>query len=143
MTTVGQMRRAQDDPGSHTVQVSCDTCGEWRPVDLDALIAKEGPDFSLINRRARCKLTAGCKGWNRFHFQGGVMRPLWTEKRANEWCDLEWQNRQRTLDARRMAIELLRGDYVRLDPAPIGIDPQAWALADDKERKLLLRRARG
>lgn len=46
---------------------------KWR-----ALAEKVGPEFSLIDRRCRCRLTPGCDGWNRFDFKAGVFRPMST-----------------------------------------------------------------
>lgn len=142
--TVAAMKDARDARPDHCgVTVSCTACDKWRPVDLDALIKARGPDFSLTGRRYRCRLTPRCTGWNRFFFQSGVMRPLWTEEQAERWSDLDWRERQRITKARRVAASMLRGDFIRLDPAPAGVDPQSWALADDGERSRLIRKARG
>jgi hypothetical protein len=62
--------------GGHPVRVWCDRCGVWREIDLIALRDRVGGDYSLINRRTRCRLTEGCAGWNRFTYQHGVFRPL-------------------------------------------------------------------
>ncbi len=68
-----------------SIRVSCSRCGEWRNVDVAALAERVGRDYSLIDRRCLCRLTAGCKGWNRFHFLAAVYRPLWTEERSMQW----------------------------------------------------------
>ncbi|KKC27429.1 hypothetical protein [Sphingomonas sp. SRS2] len=107
-TTVGKMLAVQDGRGHKHVMVMCDTCKEARDVDLAAIVETKGADFSLINRRARCRLTAGCKGWNRFRYQSGVMRPLWTDRQADGWIELEWQIRKRGFEARQRAAEVLR-----------------------------------
>jgi hypothetical protein len=57
----------------------CDTCSNWRDIDLDELPEKIGADFSLWNRRTRCRLTEGSHGWNRFYYGGsGAERPRLT-----------------------------------------------------------------
>jgi hypothetical protein len=141
--TVHAMKQARDEkPDDCAVEVMCGECETCRPVDLDALITAKGPTFSLINKRYRCKLTAQCRGWNKFHYQGGVMRPLWTEAQANRWIEIDYRERQRIEAARQFVIEALSGNYLRLDPAPLGVDATAWALADDRERKRLIRNAR-
>jgi hypothetical protein len=67
------------------VRVSCEKCREWRDVDLDALAARVGLEYSLIDRRSRCKLTPACDGWNRFMYLNAVYRPLWTDAAARRW----------------------------------------------------------
>jgi len=53
-----------------TVRGMCDTCGQGRDVDLVRLAQIKGDAFDLWNRRTRCRLTAGCQGWNRFYHGG-------------------------------------------------------------------------
>lgn len=122
------MKVAQAEKPTHNqFHVACDRCKQWRSVDLDAIIAARSLTFTLINRRYRCKLTPGYQGWNRFWYQSGVMRPLWTEKQAERWS----------------LADLLRGRHMRFDPAPQGVDLVLWALADDRERRQLMRQVRG
>jgi hypothetical protein len=55
------------------IQVWCEKCQACRILTQDELIAlaaKVGPDYSLIDRRCRCRLTPGCKQ--------GVFRPMTT-----------------------------------------------------------------
>lgn len=60
------------------VRASCTLCAGWRVVDLAAIAATRGADFSLWNKRARCRLTPGCAGVNRFRFNArGRSEPLW------------------------------------------------------------------
>lgn len=66
-------------------------CGKTRMVDFEKLCAAEGPDYSLIDRRCRCTLTPGCKGWVRFHYKLGVFRPLWTDEAGARWSDRDWK----------------------------------------------------
>lgn len=49
MATVGAMKRE-----GTLAFYSCSVCGLYRRVDLDPIIKKFGPEFSLINRRPRC-----------------------------------------------------------------------------------------
>lgn len=78
--TVGAMAAADA-----MVSVSCDGCRQVRDVDIPALLAKVGPDYSLINRRCRCRITPGCMGWNRFRYVHGVSRRLWDDVTADRW----------------------------------------------------------
>lgn len=74
--------------GDARVAVGCPTCKGWRVLDREALIAlaeKVGREYSLINRRCRCRLTPGCGGWNKFHYCNGVFRPLFDEATATSW----------------------------------------------------------
>ncbi len=67
------------------VRVLCTGCAGCHDVDLAALAARMGGDYSLINRRCRCRLTEGCGGWNRFYVLHGVYRPLWDDVAARRW----------------------------------------------------------
>lgn len=61
------------------VQVYCDRCPRYkrfRVEDITALAEKKGRDYSLWNRRCKCRLTPGCTGWNKFHYLHGVYRPM-------------------------------------------------------------------
>lgn len=63
------------------IQVWCEKCRAlhvFTQAELIALAEKVGPEFSLIDRRCRCRLTPGCDGWNRFDFKCGVFRPMST-----------------------------------------------------------------
>ncbi len=137
------MKATRDEKPEHfAVTVTCDTCKQGRDVDLDALIAAKGENFSLVNKRYRCKFSPGCPGHNRFHFQGGVMRPLWSETQADKWIAADYLVRTRLQAAQKYVAASLRGEIVRHDPAPPGVDQNAWAIADDRERKRLIRKAR-
>ncbi|MDD3798319.1 MAG: hypothetical protein PHE36_03975 [Novosphingobium sp.] len=55
----------------------CDTCREWKDVDLQALAQVKGPDYDLWGKRTRCRITPGCNGWNRFYCNGrGRLEPM-------------------------------------------------------------------
>jgi len=69
----------------HRVTTSCQTCRAYREIDLVELATRVGPQYSLVNRRCRCRLTKGCQGWNRFFVLLGVVRPLWDDATAMRW----------------------------------------------------------
>jgi hypothetical protein len=78
------------------VRVSCTACKEYRDVDVLALLRTiKRPDYSLIDRRCRCRITPGCQGWNRFHYLLGVYRRLWTEAAVYRWSDIDYSERMR------------------------------------------------
>lgn len=68
-----------------TFQVACDRCGRYAEIDVAALIEKVGRDYSLIDRRCRCRFSKRCRGWNRFYYRSGVYRPLWTDAALRRW----------------------------------------------------------
>jgi len=141
--TVIAMKRARDAKPDHfAVRVRCDRCNQGRDVDLDAIVAAKGEDHTLIDKRYRCKLTPGCEGWNAFHFQSGVMRPLWTQDQADRWIYQDDNREHRMRAARAYIGAVMSGKIIRTDPAPVGVAPTAWAIANDGERKRLIRRAR-
>ena len=85
LTTLGAMIDAKA-----VISVSCTMCGRSRKftqADLIALADKVGREYTLINRRCRCRLTVGCAGWNRFHYLNGVVYPLWNERGLARWWD--------------------------------------------------------
>lgn len=57
-----------DDRGGRTIGTGC---GQYRDLDMAALWAKMGGEFSLWSRRKRCRLTDRCSGWNRFYYLKG------------------------------------------------------------------------
>lgn len=133
--TIAAMRATRDEkPDDFRVQVTCTACGQYREVDLDGLIAAKGPGYSLVNKRFRCKLTRGCRGWNRFHYQGGVMRPLWDHRTLERWIEADQRERQREDEARRHVADAMRGRKWRDDPAPDGVMEDVWGIANDTER---------
>lgn len=67
------------------VRVHCEVCKAERLIDLVQLRTKVGGEYSLINRRSRCKLTEGCKGWNLFYVRHGPYVGLWDEKAGIRW----------------------------------------------------------
>lgn len=73
--------------GRH-IRVMCTGCREWRDLDLVALAEKVGPEYSLYNRRCRCRLTPGCEGWNKFHIRKGAYRPFWDHETSLRWMKM-------------------------------------------------------
>lgn len=66
------------------VQVTCNRCQKCKPLPREALVALaeiKGRDYSLWQRRCKCRLTPGCTGWNRFHYLRGVYRIMIDGKR--------------------------------------------------------------
>jgi hypothetical protein len=74
---------AMVDEGAR-IRAWCSGCGRCTDMDIAALTAIKGRDYSLIDRRSRCKMPT-CKGWVRFHYCQGVFRPLWTDDAAVRW----------------------------------------------------------
>lgn len=59
------------------VRAMCDRCPAYRDLDLPALAAAKGADFSLWGKVSHCRLTEGCPGRNRFYFSGrGKFSPM-------------------------------------------------------------------
>lgn len=70
------------------VRVMCEKCRAWQQVDIPALAAKVGRGYSLIDRRCRCRMTAGCRGWNKFAYLTAVYRPLCTDEARYRWMGM-------------------------------------------------------
>jgi len=47
--------------------------------------APEGRDYALLNRRCRCRLTEGCKGWYTFHYCRRGYRVLAEPEVRDRW----------------------------------------------------------
>jgi hypothetical protein len=69
----------------HTAFAECRTCHKQQEIDIAALIAKVGRDYSLWNRRQRCKLTDGCPGQVVF-----LCGPGWPHLMADEATEMRW-----------------------------------------------------
>jgi hypothetical protein len=76
------------------VRVFCSRCRANRDIDLEALAAKVGSDYSLWNRRCRCRMMRHCKGWNRFRSMPGAVKLYDAETQAR-WDAEDWEERQR------------------------------------------------
>jgi len=77
--TLGQMI----DHG-HTAYAWCSTCRTYRDINLAALIAKVGRDYSLWNRRSHCR-TEGCNGWMVYKCGPGWPHLMASEEREWQW----------------------------------------------------------
>lgn len=85
--------------GNVEVKGRCEKCEKSRPVDFEKLRAIKGGDYSLINKRTRCKFTEGCKGWVRFHYLHGVFRPLWDDDTSDRWIKADdWRAAEAAVD---------------------------------------------
>ncbi len=113
----------------------CPKCRRLYDVDLEALAMLRGRGWSLIGRRARCKASK-CRASGRFVAAAGRDQPfilLMAEERMPDWL----------IGARPRDHEPPPPDPP-LPPAPTEVDPVRWAYArDEKERKRLVRKARG
>ena len=72
------------DHGAEIRALCTKSCG-YRDIDIAALCERLGREYSLIDRRCACRITPGCKGWNRFYYLQATYRPLWTEARSTQW----------------------------------------------------------
>lgn len=124
------------------VAAVCSKCRTWMKVDLEALVQLRGRSFSLIDQQGPCRVWQ-CDGKAFFMWSPGKgvpFRPLQT---------------QRGIDARIFGRETLVQRPDDDDPTPPkpprppglstppGIDPEAWEHADERERRRLIRIARG
>ena len=86
------------------VTVWCDQCGGFAVVDLAALVEKVGRDYSLVDRRCRCRLQPGCIGWNKFRYassEHGITWNLSTDAGVQRRIDRDWEARTRLADGIR------------------------------------------
>ncbi len=75
--------------------VGCEKCRRYKQIDLEALMAKVGPDYSLWNRRCKCRLKAGCDGWNKFWIGPGWHTPNWDDRTEERWVRVAQEARSR------------------------------------------------
>ena len=127
--TVGEMIEAQV-----AVRFACPACKRLYDVDMEALAMLRGRAWSLIDRRGRCKASK-CRASGRFVASSGENHPfLWL-------CGGEpmpdWLVGARPRDHEPPPPE------PPMPPAPRGVDVVRWAYADEKERKRMVRQARG
>lgn len=122
-----------------TIRVRCLTCQVSRELayrDLERIADSKGLAYSLYNRRTRCKLTTRCEGWNVFGYSSGMwVYHLYDESQMTRWAEHDRAAGER---ARLRRLEQQSAEWV-----PPGVDRDAWIRADARERKMLVRRARG
>lgn len=135
--TVGLMKEH-----STPVAAVCSKCRTWMKVDLDAIIQLRGRSFSLIDQQGPCRVWQ-CDGKAFF---------MWSPGRGVPFRAL---TSQRGSDARMFGREAMPSSPEDDDPTPpkpprpprrappAGIDSEAWERADERERKRLVRIARG
>lgn len=68
--TVHDMRK-----GNVLVRWSCRVCDNFGDVDLERIETVKGADFSLVNKRPRCK-QPGCSGHVLFLYSPGKSTPM-------------------------------------------------------------------
>jgi hypothetical protein len=89
--TISSMIEAHG-PGCN-VEVRCSLCAGFKKLakeDLERIGAAKGMDYSLWNKRTRCRLTPGCRGWNTFRFEHGPWAyGLFDDKQIGRWMDAD------------------------------------------------------
>lgn len=113
---------------------ACPACKRLYDVDLEALAMLRGRAWSLIERRARCKASK-CRSIGRFAAAPArEERFLWL---AGAEPMPDWLIGSSPQDHEPPPPP------PPLPPSPPGVDPVRWAWADEKERKRMVRQARG
>ena len=116
------------------VRFACPTCRRVYDVDLDALATVKGRAWSLIDRPARCKASR-CRASGWFAAAPSLEQPfllLASAERMPRW-----------LAGTAPADHEPPLPPPPHPPAPPGVDPVRWAWADERERKRMVRAARG
>jgi hypothetical protein len=109
-------------------------------VDLEAIIQLRGRSYSLIDQRGPCRLL-DCTGKAFFMWSPGrgvPYRPLWSER--GELARMFGKTLQKEADP---SPDDDPTPPRPMPPVPLGVSPDAWAKADERERKRLVRIARG
>lgn len=86
--SIATMLEVTDQPG-HNVEAWCDRCRICRHLkrrELERIAKAKGPDYSLFNRRTRCRMTEGCTGWVTFRYQRGC----WAYALYDEQTEMRW-----------------------------------------------------
>lgn len=127
--TLGGMIEARAE-----VRFACPACRRVYDVDLEALAMLKGRAWTLIDRKARCKASK-CRASGRFVAAAGADQPfLWLSglEPMPDW-----------LVGSRPSDHEPPPSPGPAPPAPPGVDPVRWAWADERERKRMVRQARG
>ena len=116
------------------VRFMCPACRKLYAVDLEAMILLRGRQWSLIDRRGKCKWVQ-CRRRGPFvaapnHDAHYIL--LSTTERLPGW-----------LMGKRPRDDEPKPPSPPMPPAPKGVDPVRWAYADERERKMMVRMARG
>ncbi|HEV2865832.1 MAG TPA: hypothetical protein VGX37_04905 [Allosphingosinicella sp.] len=124
---------AMIDAGA-AARFACPRCRRVYDVDLEALASVKGRAWSLIDRRGRCKAST-CRALGWFTAAQASDRPfLWLAAK---------QQMPRWLAGTTPADHSPPPEPPPHPPAPPGVDPVRWAWADERERKRMVRAARG
>jgi hypothetical protein len=79
--TIGGVIRTERDIKAKCM--ACDHAHQFTADELQAILAKHGPDYRLIGRRFRC---SQCQGWMRLSYgEGGFWWPLWEDADMVRW----------------------------------------------------------
>lgn len=113
------------------VRFACDACRRVYDVDVASLAVLRGREWSLIGRSARCKASK-CRE------RGLFVASL---NRETPFLCLGAQMPSWLIGGRPRDHEPSEDD--RPPPPPPGVDPVRWAYADERERKRMVREARG
>lgn len=103
-------------------------------IDLDAIIHAKGRAYSLIDQRGPCRRYE-CDGRAFFMYSPGERVP-WRPLATDAGDEIRLAGSYRPPD----------DDPPPCSPpprCPAGVSPQAWAVADGRERARLVRQARG
>lgn len=97
--TLGAIADTLAEHPHYFIRVHCRKCREHRDLDIPALIEKVGRDYTLLNKRTRCRITPGCRGWNVFFYSTGTWtHNMFTEKQSLKWMAHDWERQKRGLD---------------------------------------------
>lgn len=116
------------------VRFVCPECMRLYHVDLEAMILLRGRQWSLIDRFGRCKYVR-CRAKGPFvaaRTPEGYYMLLSTREPLPRW-----------LTGKRPRDDEPPPPGPPTPPAPRGVDPERWAGADERERKRMVREARG
>lgn len=64
----------------------CHECHFQQQIDIPALAARVGNDYSLINRRTRCP---NCGAWMNFHYRQAALYPMWDDEMSWRWGTID------------------------------------------------------
>jgi hypothetical protein len=120
--------------GQAIVRFACPACKRLYDVDLESLAMLRGRAWSLIDRRGRCKASK-CRVIGHFAAApSGDQRFLWL---AGAEPMPDWLIGSSPQDHEPPPPPAPH------PPTPPGVDPVRWAWADERERKRMVRQARG
>ncbi len=116
------------------VRFACPACMKLYDVDLEALILLKGRQWSLIDRRGKCKWV-GCRRRGPFVAAPG--------RDAHYTLLSTTETLPRWLTGMRPGDDEPPPPPPPTPPCPKGVDATRWAYANESERKRMVREARG